>query len=94
MHPKADGGKQKVKVKVRVNPDGIFVVLSASIWQYASAGIELPVSSNMQGQLSFVELKVYICILYMNPIKYTTKAYYARHLTSGSNKFRAADGYG
>ena len=63
LQPKADGGKQKVKVKVRVNPDGIFVVLSASIWQYASASIELPVSSNMQGQLSFVELKVYVyCI--------------------------------
>ena len=60
LQPKADGGKQKVKVKVRVNPDGIFVVLSASIWLYPSASIELPVSSNMQGQLSFVELKVYV----------------------------------
>ena len=61
VRPTAEGDNQKVKVKVRINPNGMFGVPSASRLERQSTTTihhELPVSSKMQGQLSFDELQV------------------------------------
>merc|ERR1712083_117408 len=43
VKPTADGGNQKVKVKVRVNPNGIFGVSSASLVEKHEVEEEVPV---------------------------------------------------
>merc|ERR1719471_1541852 len=42
VKPTADGGNQKVKVKVRVNPNGIFGVSSASLVEKHEVEEEVP----------------------------------------------------
>jgi len=43
VRPAAEGGNQKVKVKVRVNPNGIFAVSSASLIEKTEVEEEVPV---------------------------------------------------
>merc|ERR1712226_1600583 len=80
VRPTAEGANQKVKVKVRINPNGIFGVASASLVEKheieeevpvemevdvkkekrkktVNKTIELPVSSRVQGQLSYDKLQ-------------------------------------
>ena len=56
VKPAEDGGSQKVKVKVRINPNGIFGVISASLLQNRQT-IDLPVRQRVQGQLSYERLQ-------------------------------------
>merc|ERR1711936_693246 len=43
VRPTAEGGNQKVKVKVRINPNGIFGVASASLVEKHEIEEEVPV---------------------------------------------------
>merc|ERR1712106_794035 len=50
MGPTADGGNQKVKVKVRVNPNGIFGVSSASLLEKHEIEEEVPVEMDVDNK--------------------------------------------
>jgi len=50
VKPTADGGNQKVKVKVRVNPNGIFGVSSASLVEKHEVEEEVPVEMEVENK--------------------------------------------
>merc|ERR1711892_792095 len=50
VKPTADGGNQKVKVKVRVNPNGIFGVSSASLLEKHEIEEEVPVEMDVDNK--------------------------------------------
>merc|ERR1719414_2851630 len=49
VRPTAEGGNQKVKVKVRINPNGIFGVASASLVEKHEVEEEVPVEMEIDG---------------------------------------------
>jgi len=50
VRPTAEGGNQKVKVKVRINPNGIFGVASASLVEKHEVEEEVPVEMEVDGE--------------------------------------------
>jgi len=48
VRPNAEGGSQKVKVKVRVNPNGVFSVVSASLVEKQEIEEEVPVDMEVE----------------------------------------------
>jgi len=48
VRPNAEGGPQKVKVKVRINPNGVFLVSSASLIEQQEVEEEVPVEMDVE----------------------------------------------
>merc|ERR1711963_894275 len=57
VQPTAEGGNQKVKVKVRINPNGIFGVASASLVEKHEIEEEVPVEMEVDEKKEDVEKK-------------------------------------
>merc|ERR1711972_1147248 len=57
VKPTAEGGNQKVKVKVRINPNGIFGVASASLVEKHEIEEEVPVEMEVDEKKEDAEKK-------------------------------------
>merc|ERR1712088_965492 len=57
VQPTAEGGNQKVKVKVRINPNGIFGVASASLVEKHEIEEEVPVEMEVEDKMETEETK-------------------------------------
>merc|ERR1712107_233483 len=57
VQPTAEGGNQKVKVKVRINPNGIFGVASASLVEKHEIEEEVPVEMEVDEKKEDAEKK-------------------------------------
>jgi Hsp70 protein len=50
VKPTPEGGNQKIKIKVRVNPNGVFNVSSASMIEKVEIEEEVPVEMEVRSQ--------------------------------------------
>jgi molecular chaperone DnaK (HSP70) len=58
VRPTAEGGNQKVKIKVRINPNGVFGVSSANLVEKHEVEEEVPVEMDVDGDEKKEDVKV------------------------------------